>query len=1152
MMHTKSRIFNRLRALPSGSRMAAAFFALALTLSISALIACGSPGGGGNGSDVAVTVTPKTITAFPSSFQEFKAEVTGTGSISQDVEWTIEGKKPGNTNSNGTYILEDGMLIIGADEEVDTEITLMARSETDRTRTGTATVTIVQRPFTVEDVKITPVTTARVARGSSALFQAEVIFNNYSTGAQETVLWELDDNAIAGDSTSTAGLTNNRVRLTVSNDIPAADRTFTLRAISRDNLSVIGEITITVPRPVVNNITISHPGADDEVMQGGTIQFTVSDFDGEYNPPETVEWSIVETAIHAHTTISQTGLLTVSNVEEAAITVRATSTFDDTVYDEIAMTVLELPGLEVESIAINAAYPHQNDPIYINRGDTLVLSAVPTWVNPSLAPNSPWAPEFRWEIEGAMHHDTGFNPVQGSGPTTLTVSRFEEGTPLTVRAIFTWGGIDFSPYGTRVINVRPPVVTNVTVTFPEGNTVQRGGSITPTLTVTGTGNPANTVVWSFVSGENFVAPHENTAFNQTTGVVTVPPDQNPGTLRIRANSTVTEGVYGEASIIVSPPTVDRVTVTPATIEVRRGTNNQQFNAVVGGTGHPPQAVTWEFTGGATTTPGGSSINAAGVLTVHPTEPAASLTVHARSVFAAGVTGPAEATIPPTPTALTIVPVPSRAVFRGAEHQFHVQTTWIGTAPTVQPITWQIIAGNPSANTTISAAGVINAWGREPLGTTQLTVRATVEGYSNVTDTATITVDGPLTVGVWRSVRVGTDHTMAITWNNELWVWGRNQLGQLALGNTGNKNEPQRIGSGWAYASGGWAHTVARRTDGSIWGAGEIRRHDLNQLVKNYGNQFARIGNDNNWSVIQATHSAVFGIRSDGSLWAWGANTNGILGVGDTDNRDEPTLVDNTERWRFVTAGRNHALAITEDGRLFGWGSNSTGQLGNTQGFTGSLSPVQILDHDMRWDTVAAGYGWYEGSWSAGITRHVSGTSVAGELWTWGHNNRGRLGQGGYLSTVNDDEWRPTHQQADPMPPARIGGDNTFRTINMNNTAHGVAIDTHGKLWTWGSNYHGRLGLGLTPGTGTVVLIPTMVEYGSDAPNADNTNISFPIFDEDVPRQWINSIAGGSFSLAIDDHGDLWAWGHNEFGQLGNGFTQGRNRPVRITGGPTAD
>lgn len=44
------------------------------------------------------------------------------------------------------------------------------------------------------------------------------------------------------------------------------------------------------------------------------------------------------------------------------------------------------------------------------------------------------------------------------------------------------------------------------------------------------------------------------------------------------------------------------------------------------------------------------------------------------------------------------------------------------------------------------------------------------------------------------------------------------------------------------------------------------------------------------------------------------------------------------------------------------------------------------------------------------------------------------------------------------------------------------------------------------------------------------------------------IAVGAFhNLALQEDGTLWAWGNNEYGQLGTGDTQPRSQPIPVHG-----
>ena len=72
------------------------------------------------------------------------------------------------------------------------------------------------------------------------------------------------------------------------------------------------------------------------------------------------------------------------------------------------------------------------------------------------------------------------------------------------------------------------------------------------------------------------------------------------------------------------------------------------------------------------------------------------------------------------------------------------------------------------------------------------------------------------------------------------------------------------------------------------------------------------------------------VRTDGTLWAWGDNSYGQLGDGTTTARLVPTQVGTATDWQSVAAGGEHTLAVGTDGTLWAWGSNSYGQLGDGQ------------------------------------------------------------------------------------------------------------------------------------------------------------------------------------------------------------------------------
>jgi alpha-tubulin suppressor-like RCC1 family protein len=74
-------------------------------------------------------------------------------------------------------------------------------------------------------------------------------------------------------------------------------------------------------------------------------------------------------------------------------------------------------------------------------------------------------------------------------------------------------------------------------------------------------------------------------------------------------------------------------------------------------------------------------------------------------------------------------------------------------------------------------------------------------------------------GTWKAIAAGFRFSMGIKTNGTLWAWGINDVGQLGNGGTGLVNYvPIQLGTAtnWASVSSGYQHTVALRTDGSLW------------------------------------------------------------------------------------------------------------------------------------------------------------------------------------------------------------------------------------------------------------------------------------------------------------------------------------------------
>ncbi|MHB8840376.1 MAG: RCC1 domain-containing protein, partial [Candidatus Aquicultor sp.] len=91
--------------------------------------------------------------------------------------------------------------------------------------------------------------------------------------------------------------------------------------------------------------------------------------------------------------------------------------------------------------------------------------------------------------------------------------------------------------------------------------------------------------------------------------------------------------------------------------------------------------------------------------------------------------------------------------------------------------------------------------------------------------------------------------------------------------------------------------------------------------------------------------------------------------------------------------------------------------------------------------------------------------------------------------------------------------------------HALALASDGTVWGWGNNMYGQLGNGSTT-TDTPIRTPVRV----------------------ISITGVTAIAAGyCYSLALTSDGKVWAWGQNNYGQLGNSTTTNSSIPVQVSG-----
>lgn len=360
------------------------------------------------------------------------------------------------------------------------------------------------------------------------------------------------------------------------------------------------------------------------------------------------------------------------------------------------------------------------------------------------------------------------------------------------------------------------------------------------------------------------------------------------------------------------------------------------------------------------------------------------------------------------------------------------------------------------------------------------------------DTTWVTRRNAVLVGEgFRAVSAGGKHALALKSDQSLWSFGDNTFGQLGKESIRKSSHPLKIGDGFSHIAAGATHSMALRNNGSLWTFGNNEHGQLGANFAPSQNRPVLAGED--FVAVSTGEGFTVGVREDRSLWAWGRNGLGQLGDESTTTRTAPVQI--ATNAVAVASGRAHTLVLKADGSLWAFGDNSFGQLGDgsTQQRT---SPVQIGEGS-TYVEIAAGRD------------HSLAITSDGTLLAWGRNERGQLG-------INTTE-------AKHSPEPVINGSDFIKIAAGSDFSAGVRED--GSLWAWGANDDGQLGLGDEGQAADGVqdhLIPTEVTSGF-------TSLS----------------AGMEHVNAIASNGQLWGWGRNASGQIGDGSNRHRKEPVPI-------
>lgn len=256
----------------------------------------------------------------------------------------------------------------------------------------------------------------------------------------------------------------------------------------------------------------------------------------------------------------------------------------------------------------------------------------------------------------------------------------------------------------------------------------------------------------------------------------------------------------------------------------------------------------------------------------------------------------------------------------------------------------------------------------------------------------------------------------------------------------------------------------------------------------------------NFTKIDCGGYHTLALTSHGRVWAWGYNNYGQIGNSSNRNASTPVQLDLIDVVDIATNGRS-SYAVTGDGKIYSWGEGSDGRLGNGT-TTNSNSPGLV--------TIPDGVKFVKVNAQVGSVASLTGT---GEVYTWGYNNVGQLGDG---------------TNTNKTVPIKINLSNIVE-ISQGGYA-GAAIDSNGVLYTWGSDY-------------SYDMLGDLADNGTQ--NLPSTYSGL----EDIKFVQVCHY----HVIAISNSGQVYTWGEGSNGKLGNGGTSNSKIPyaTSITNGEQA-
>ena len=331
-----------------------------------------------------------------------------------------------------------------------------------------------------------------------------------------------------------------------------------------------------------------------------------------------------------------------------------------------------------------------------------------------------------------------------------------------------------------------------------------------------------------------------------------------------------------------------------------------------------------------------------------------------------------------------------------------------------------------------------------------------------------------------AISAGVLHTCALLSGGSVKCWGKNEFGQLGIGDTSDRgDDPNEMGDNLPEVNLGTAktavavrasenHTCALLTGGSVkcWGSpyggglGDLlkRGDDPNEMGDNL--PAVNLGTGKTAVAIETGAGHTCALLNDGSIKCWGGNSFGELGLGDTNDRGTAPnqMGDNLPAVNLgtgktataISVGSLSSCALLSGGSVKCWGWNSVGELGlgdtnprgDGPGEMGDNLPAVDLGAGKTVVAVSVGDG------------HACAVLNGGGIKCWGFGSAGALGLG--LGDVNNRGDSP-NEMGDSLPLVNLGTGLLPAAVSAGESTCVLFSNTRVKCW--GYNGNGQLGLG---------------------------------------------------------------------------------------------